>query len=110
MPFDDEFAINVEEEFQAPILVRAGFVCACHWSLADCRFSLAGRLLMRRQTGGGQWRTTDDKRQWRLPDADTGAKDEQVDKRNSGLCIAGRGLVDSCEGTPPGNRAGPHRG
>src|SRR5262245_16419677 len=54
MPFGDEFAVNIEEEFNAPILGRASFVCACHWSLADCRLSLAGRLLMRRQTGGGQ--------------------------------------------------------
>jgi len=54
MPFGDEFAINIEEEFHAPILERASFVCACHWSLADRRFSLAGRFLMRRQTGGSQ--------------------------------------------------------
>jgi hypothetical protein len=54
MPFDDEFAINVEEEFQAPILGRASFVRACHWSLADCRLSLAGRFLMRWQTAGDQ--------------------------------------------------------
>jgi hypothetical protein len=33
MPFDDEFAIGAEEEFNAPILGNAGFVCACHWSL-----------------------------------------------------------------------------
>jgi len=26
MPFDDEFAINIEEEFHAPILRRAIFV------------------------------------------------------------------------------------
>ena len=51
---------------------------------------------------------TNDKR--RLPDADPGAKDEQVDKRISGLCFAGRGHVDACEGTPAGNRAGRHRG
>jgi hypothetical protein len=54
MPFDDEFAINIEEEFQAPILGLANFVCACHWSLPGCRLSLAGRLLMRWQTAGGQ--------------------------------------------------------
>jgi hypothetical protein len=31
MPFDDEFAVNIEEEIQAPILGLASFVCACHW-------------------------------------------------------------------------------
>jgi hypothetical protein len=30
MPFDDEFAINIEKEFQAPILGLANFVCSCH--------------------------------------------------------------------------------
>jgi hypothetical protein len=30
MQFDDEFAIDIEEEFQAPILGRASLVCACH--------------------------------------------------------------------------------
>jgi hypothetical protein len=54
MPFDEEFAINIGEEFQSPILALANFVCACHWSLAGCRLSLAGRLLMRWQTAGGQ--------------------------------------------------------
>ena len=30
MPFDDEFAIDIEEEFHAPILRFASFVYACH--------------------------------------------------------------------------------
>jgi hypothetical protein len=46
MPFDDEFAINIGEEFQAPILGLANFVYSCHWSLPGCRLSLAGRLLI----------------------------------------------------------------
>jgi hypothetical protein len=54
MPFEDEFAVSIEEEFQAPILGLASFVRACHRSLADCRLSLAGQLLMRWQTAGGQ--------------------------------------------------------
>jgi len=31
MPFDDEFAVNIEEEFKAPILGLASFVFAYHW-------------------------------------------------------------------------------
>ncbi len=42
MPFDDEFAINAEEEAQAPILRTREIRRDCHWPLVDRRLSLVG--------------------------------------------------------------------
>src|SRR5215475_15694465 len=48
--------------------------------------------------------------QWRRPGADHGAKNEQVDKRSSGLYFAGSGLADNHPRVAAHTRAGRNRG